>query len=75
MVGSKIDALCVNPCKSVEVLIKINKPPSVPPQDIFQEVYEADYRSKYEAAGVWWVVNTAQFIYLTIIYSVIISKM
>jgi len=23
-------------------------------KDIFQEVYEADYRSKYEAAGVWY---------------------
>lgn len=24
-------------------------------KDIFQEVYEASWKSKYEAAGIWWV--------------------
>lgn len=25
--------------------------------DIFQEVYESKWRSKFEAAGIWWYTN------------------
>lgn len=31
-------------------------------KDIFQEVYETNWRSKFEAAGIWWDVHVISFI-------------
>lgn len=37
-------------------------------KDIFQEVYEASWKSKYEAAGIWWVTELCDLIVSWICY-------
>lgn len=32
-------------------------------KDIFQEVYEANWKSKFEAAGIWWIDNFMVYIW------------